>query len=428
MEQIIQLYKKYGDSEYLGECVSKTVHMIQAAYLAEKNNEPDYLVLACLLHDIGHFLEEDNMNGLGVIEHGKVGGDFLRKLGMDEKVCILVENHILAKKYLVSKHQDYYDKLSSPSKKTLEYQGGKMSEEEMKIFEQSDEFDDSIKVRHYDDKGKELGTKVPNLEYFFGLIKKYLYGKRYQTQLETYGYLLIKDFFSEEEAENIFHFKHQLEALPEKKGEWMIYYEEKGGKQFKSRIENFTNYQSNIKDFIQKKIQPFLSYVCKEDMILFKDKMNWKLAGGDGFKAHQDQPAWNDFEIDRFYSVALFGGPCIKENGCLQFVTNSINTPIYNDNGCIPTEIEQQLQWEHIETTPSDLLIFDSYIPHRSDGNHSKLPRSIMYFTFNRNSDGDHYNKYVENKRKHFPPPNEREDGETVQISNNKYNLGNPLK
>ena len=39
---------------------------------------------------------------------------------------------------------------------------------------------------------------------------------------------------------------------------------------------------------------------------------------------------------------------------------------------------------------------------------------------------GDHYNKY-ENKRKHFPPPNER-DGETVQISNNKYNLGNPLK
>ena len=44
--------------------------------------------------------------------------------------------------------------------KTLEYQGGKMCEEEMKIFEQSDEFDDSIKVRHYDDKGKELGTSL----------------------------------------------------------------------------------------------------------------------------------------------------------------------------------------------------------------------------------------------------------------------------
>ena len=52
-----------------------------------------------------------------------------------------------------------------PLKKTLEYQGGKMSEEEMKIFELSDEFEDSIKVRHYDDKGKG-DTKIPNLEYF----------------------------------------------------------------------------------------------------------------------------------------------------------------------------------------------------------------------------------------------------------------------
>ena len=51
-------------------------------------------------------------------------------------------------------------------------------------------------------------------------------------------------------------------------------------------------------------------------MILFKDKMNWKLAGGDGFKSSSRSTGLSDFEIDRFYSVALFGGPCIKENGC----------------------------------------------------------------------------------------------------------------
>ena len=112
MDKILELYKKFGDSEYLGEDVSKTVHMIQAAYVAEKNNESDYVILACLLHDIGHFLENDNMNGLGVIEHGKVAGEYLRELGMDEKVCILVENHVTAKRYLVSKNDDYYEKLS----------------------------------------------------------------------------------------------------------------------------------------------------------------------------------------------------------------------------------------------------------------------------------------------------------------------------
>lgn len=37
------------------------------------------------------------MNGLGVIEHGKVGADYLRNLGMNERVCCLIENHVKAK-------------------------------------------------------------------------------------------------------------------------------------------------------------------------------------------------------------------------------------------------------------------------------------------------------------------------------------------
>ena len=49
MDKILELYKKFGDSEYLGEDVSKTVHMIQFTYAAEKNNEPDYIVLISLL-------------------------------------------------------------------------------------------------------------------------------------------------------------------------------------------------------------------------------------------------------------------------------------------------------------------------------------------------------------------------------------------
>ena len=59
MESILQLYKKHGGSEYFGEVVSKTTHMIQTGIASQNNNEPDYLVLACLLHDIGHFLEDD---------------------------------------------------------------------------------------------------------------------------------------------------------------------------------------------------------------------------------------------------------------------------------------------------------------------------------------------------------------------------------
>jgi len=159
---------------------------------------------------------------------------------------------------------------------------------------------------------------------------------------------------------------------------------------------------------------------------LFKDKINWKLSGGDGFKAHQDHPAWNDFDISRFYSVALFGNKCTIENGCLEIVKNKNNVGLLNESGCISKEIENDMEWEYLETTSNDLLIFDSFIPHRSDKNNSCNSRSIFYFTYNKLTEGDFHSKYVENKRKHFPPPNERENL-NINIDNNKYNLGNPL-
>jgi len=77
-------------------------------------------------------------------------------------------------KYLVSKDKDYYDKLSDASKQTLEYQGGKMSIDEMKEFETHPEFNNILKVRYYDDIGKQMGIDIPRLESFYNLIEKYL--------------------------------------------------------------------------------------------------------------------------------------------------------------------------------------------------------------------------------------------------------------
>ena len=174
VNKIIKLYNTKGNSEYFGEDVSKTEHMIQAAMAAKEHNEPDHVILACLLHDIGHFLGEDDMGGLGVADHGRVGANYLRELGMNENVCILVENHVLAKKYLVSKNPDYYNKLSEPSKKTLEFQGGKMNESEMLELEKNTNLEDILKIRHYDDIGKTVDVKIPNIETFKNLIKKFM--------------------------------------------------------------------------------------------------------------------------------------------------------------------------------------------------------------------------------------------------------------
>ena len=107
-------------------------------------------------------------------------------------------------------------------------------------------------------------------------------------------------------------------------------------------------------------------------------------------------------------------------------VSGKNNIGEINSNGCIPTEIAEQYQWEYLETTPRDLLIFDSFIPHKSDKNTTDKSRSIFYFTYNKLEEGDHYQQYIAHKRKHFPPPIERDNLE-IKIENNKYNLGNPI-
>ena len=174
MEDLLELYKIHGDNNYFGEKVTKTEHMIQCALAAQNEEEPDYIVLACLLHDIGHLLKKDDMNSLGVSNHGKIAHDYLKKIGIEGRVCYLVDKHIDAKRYLVSKDIKFYDKLSEASKKTLEYQGGKMTNKEIENMENDPEIFNILKVRKYDDMGKKENQSIPDIEFFIPLIRKFL--------------------------------------------------------------------------------------------------------------------------------------------------------------------------------------------------------------------------------------------------------------
>ena len=175
IEELIKLYNTVGNENYFGEVVSKKEHMIQAAVSADEHIESEQLILACLLHDIGHLLEKDDMNGLGVMNHGTVGKQYLEKMGMNKKICKLVEKHVAAKRYLVSIDKSYYEKLSEASKKTLEYQGGKMNEEEINSFENDSDMIEILGVRYHDDNGKKIKIKnLPTIESFIPLIEKYM--------------------------------------------------------------------------------------------------------------------------------------------------------------------------------------------------------------------------------------------------------------
>tara|TARA_Y100000389_G_C17363348_1_gene464923 strand:- start:60 stop:641 length:582 start_codon:yes stop_codon:yes gene_type:complete len=185
IKQILQLYEKYGAKDYIGEELTQTEHMVQASMIAIDNIKDipqefkNDFVLACFLHDIGHLLafDTDNLEQMGeygITNHEKLGADFLRSLGIRYPIPELVENHVQAKRYLVGKNPEYLQQLSGASKKTLTFQGGPMTQDEIKIFEKDPLFDMSLKIRDMDDKAKIKDKKILGLEFFEKLLDEHL--------------------------------------------------------------------------------------------------------------------------------------------------------------------------------------------------------------------------------------------------------------
>ncbi|MGY2230517.1 HD domain-containing protein [Pseudomonas tolaasii] len=164
--EVFGLYEQHGKADYIGEPVSQIEHMSQAAQLAMAEGFDDEVVLAAFFHDIGHICGEggENMGGYGVVSHERLGADYLRRAGFSERMAKLVEYHVQAKRYLTFSQPDYYARLSEASRRTLGYQGGVMSAEEARAFEQDPLCAVSLRMRHWDEQAKEMHVPVLDLE------------------------------------------------------------------------------------------------------------------------------------------------------------------------------------------------------------------------------------------------------------------------
>ena len=115
MDSVIEIYAKYGNSDYIGEEITQTEHALQSAHLAEIIRPNDWeFIIAALFHDVGHIIpsELDNhipeqMDGLGVVSHENRGANYLLKLGYTQRIAYLVASHVNAKRYLAGKDAAY---------------------------------------------------------------------------------------------------------------------------------------------------------------------------------------------------------------------------------------------------------------------------------------------------------------------------------
>ncbi|QDV45967.1 hypothetical protein Enr13x_58710 [Stieleria neptunia] len=167
-EQIIKLFDRKGDSEYGGEPVTQREHALQAAFLALQADAKPSLIVAALLHDIGHLLHDlpDDAPDAGIDDHHERSGDhFLRPLFSDA-VTEPVRMHVEAKRYLCAVDPDYMSALSEPSRVSLALQGGPMTAEEAEQFIVQPFAEDAVRLRRWDDEAKIAGLETPPLDRF----------------------------------------------------------------------------------------------------------------------------------------------------------------------------------------------------------------------------------------------------------------------
>ena len=175
-KEIERLFEKKGGDAYFGENVTQLEHALQTAWMAEQEEAPDSLVVAALLHDIGHLLHDlpETIADQGVdTRHEELGNAWL-KGSFGEAVYEPVKLHVAAKRYLCATDATYLDELSPASRHSLALQGGPMTPTEVDNFEANTFYAAAVRLRRWDDRAKVPGLPVPALEHYQARLKAVL--------------------------------------------------------------------------------------------------------------------------------------------------------------------------------------------------------------------------------------------------------------
>jgi ectoine hydroxylase-related dioxygenase (phytanoyl-CoA dioxygenase family) len=227
------------------------------------------------------------------------------------------------------------------------------------------------------------------------------------------GYLVVRGFFDAAEVRDLLAWTDEVTAAPEVPGRHMVYHEDsltEPGRRVVQRIENFCPFHPGFDRVVRGgRLLDWTAALLDGPAVLFKEKINFKMPGAPGFKAHQDQQAgWTRY-APIFITALVTLDPATVENGCLEMV------PGRHRDGLLGEEwnplSEDGLDLVPVPTAPGDVIFFDSFAPHASKPNLTGSPRRVLYLTYNAAGYGDHRVQYFADKRAAFPPDVERAAG-----------------
>ncbi|KJV10244.1 hypothetical protein VZ95_06285 [Elstera litoralis] len=157
LAKLTDIYEGRATRAYGLTDVHQLAHALQSAELAAEAGESPALILAALLHDVGHMVHElgEDPARAGVDDrHEDLGADWLAQ-HFPRQVSEPVRLHVAAKRYLCATEPGYTELLSEDSIRSLALQGGPMSAEECTDFRTRPFVEEALRLRRYDDAAKD---------------------------------------------------------------------------------------------------------------------------------------------------------------------------------------------------------------------------------------------------------------------------------
>ncbi len=438
--EIERIYLDRGRKRYGLEDVNQLEHALQAAAAAERAGEGPEMIIAALTHDVGHMVHAlgENPAADGVDDwHENVGADWLAAR-LPAAVSEPVRLHVEAKRYLCAAEPGYLDQLAPDSVTSLKLQGGPMPEAEHARFLARPYAADAVRLRRYDEMAKEAGASVPELAHVLGHLDRIAPQRDIAglaTAFRAAGFVRIESFFSAADCAYLqsasLAFAQEAAAILRAAADGakpglqsLIVVPEADDPAAICRFEYLLGHDPGFAQFVRARIAPVISALAGEPCLPFKDKENEKHPGGGAFRPHQDFAAYQSFGPRYNLTAMVALDPQTPENGCLEFASNLMEVaerapgtewfdgkPLLAfhhggpHNGDILDDQVRSLSWAKLPVLPADLVVFDSFVPHRSGTNLTDASRRAMFLTYARARDGDWYAQYYADKRANAHDP-----------------------
>ncbi|MDR5857164.1 HD domain-containing protein [Caballeronia sp. LZ062] len=171
LDDIRELFDAHGSMAYSSEPVTQLQHALQTASLAENAGASPELIVAALLHDLGHLLnlQGDTPTERGIDDlHQYYALPFLRPV-FPEAVLEPIRLHVDAKRCLCATDPAYHARLSADSVRSLQLQGGVFDTDEARAFLARPYAQDAMALRRWDDDAKDAKRLTPPLTHYLDI-------------------------------------------------------------------------------------------------------------------------------------------------------------------------------------------------------------------------------------------------------------------